>query len=60
MLTLPLAVKEVAEPKPLHITLGDMRPGHWRALTDTELRALLDTLGQGGDTAGGAQEDLEQ
>ncbi len=44
----------------MHITLGDMRPGHWRALTDTELRALLDTLGQGGDTAGGAQEDLEQ
>ena len=28
----------------MHITLGNMRPGHWRLLTDNEVRQLMDTL----------------
>ena len=28
----------------MHITLGNMRPGHWRLLTDNEIRQLMDTL----------------
>lgn len=30
----------------MHITLGNMRPGHWRLLTDNELKTLLRLLDQ--------------
>ncbi len=32
----------------MNITLGNMRPGHWRHLSEKELKALMNTLGTGG------------
>jgi 23S rRNA pseudouridine2604 synthase len=36
----------------MHITLGNMRPGHWRHLTDREVRQLMDTLNTSADRTG--------